>query len=656
MTNQYNFTYYKDARGRVKQASAATIDKVKRGILKGYTLVDPNSTEYQNLYNKTIKSAKFYQNSRYKDSGPVTIHNPYGPGGPRIEDITSADPNYSLMQSQLKSAQAYSSETGKRNEATGELLDQGGYATSASDPLMPANQTPQQSVGDKQGQAPTDTTTGMGTTDAQGKMQTVTFNGNEYEIGSPALAQAQAEAKMNPQGQNPEGQLQPIGNMTTPSLVDYLNSIGMDSSKQARAKLAEQNGIQNYAYTADQNTQLLKALRGKQPTMGSSSLSAGVSSGLSGGAISTDTSTPEGQSASNDLQSKIAQIEKAYGLSAKSNTPQGVIDVYKKFLDSQGTSSIKAEFDKALKAHTDLQNELDDKIADINDNPWLTEGVRVNQINKLKERYATKLDALTNEQTLYESMYEKGVQQAQFLTGELMTAQYHDQTMQIDAVNKAIEIAQKEYEAEAKLKEPATTDIAEYQYAKKQGYTGSFTDYQKEQANLKSGVGGLTPYQTQQTINQITSQFDNEPVVRNYNVVAEGYNFAQTLANKTNPTSADDQGLIYAFAKAMDPNSAVREGEYTTVQKYAQSFIQTGWANAQRLTQNVAFLTPEARQNMVATINSRYQASYQNYQNIQNEYQRRIDDAMAGGINGSLTNYAGAFDNSSSGSGGEWDF
>ena len=39
-----------------------------------------------------------------------------------------------------------------------------------------------------------------------------------------------------------------------------------------------------------------------------------------------------------------------------------------------------------------------------------------------------------------------------------------------------------------------------------------------------------------------------------------------------NPTSTNDQALIYAFAKAMDPTSSVREGEYATVQKYAQSF------------------------------------------------------------------------------------
>lgn len=171
----------------------------------------------------------------------------------------------------------------------------------------------------------------------------------------------------------------------------------------------------------------------------------------------------------------------------------------------------------------------------------------------------------------------------------------------------------------------------------------SFSDYQTEDANRKARQAGLTSGQTQSTINQIVNQFDNEPNVKTYNTVAEGYQFASTLANKKNPTSSDDQGLIYAFAKAMDPNSAVKEGEYITVQKYSQSFIQSGWANAERLAKNVAFLTPEARQNMLATITSKYQAAKKSYDNTYNEYNRRIEEAKTGEISGSLTDYASGY-------------
>jgi N-acetyl-anhydromuramyl-L-alanine amidase AmpD len=55
------------------------------------------------------------------------------------------------------------------------------------------------------------------------------------------------------------------GNMQTHSIVDYLDSIGQDSSQAARKKLAEQHGLQGYNYSAEQNLQLLGMLRSGQP-------------------------------------------------------------------------------------------------------------------------------------------------------------------------------------------------------------------------------------------------------------------------------------------------------------------------------------------------------------------------------------------------------
>lgn len=50
------------------------------------------------------------------------------------------------------------------------------------------------------------------------------------------------------------------------SLVDYLKSIGVDSSFTNRKKLAQTNGIKNYTGTASQNTALLNKLRGNKAT------------------------------------------------------------------------------------------------------------------------------------------------------------------------------------------------------------------------------------------------------------------------------------------------------------------------------------------------------------------------------------------------------
>ena len=187
----------------------------------------------------------------------------------------------------------------------------------------------------------------------------------------------------------------------------------------------------------------------------------------------------------------------------------------------------------------------------------------------------------------------------------------------------------------------------EYLLAKKDGFTGTYTDYQNADANRKarasgSGSGlGLTPNQINSTVNQIAGAFDNEPIVKNYNVLAEGKAFADSISNNTqNP--ADQQGLIYAFAKAMDPASVVREGEYATVQKYAQSWAQTFGFNAQRIFSNSPFLSSQAIANMKATINSKYQAARKNYDNVRSEYQRQIEGAYSGQPR-QITDYSKAF-------------
>ena len=66
----------------------------------------------------------------------------------------------------------------------------------------------------------------------------------------PGLAQSESAAK-------PTG-----GKYTGNSIVDYLASIGKDSSFASRKKLADQYGIKGYSGTSAQNTALLNAMRG----------------------------------------------------------------------------------------------------------------------------------------------------------------------------------------------------------------------------------------------------------------------------------------------------------------------------------------------------------------------------------------------------------
>ncbi|HBZ09102.1 MAG TPA: DUF3597 domain-containing protein [Bacillus bacterium] len=80
--------------------------------------------------------------------------------------------------------------------------------------------------------------------------------GNEVKVEAPKTQVGSAK----------EGPKKPTGGYTGDSIVDYLNSIKVDSSFANRTKLAAQHGISNYRGTAAQNLQLLNKLRASGKT------------------------------------------------------------------------------------------------------------------------------------------------------------------------------------------------------------------------------------------------------------------------------------------------------------------------------------------------------------------------------------------------------
>jgi hypothetical protein len=148
---------------------------------------------------------------------------------------------------------------------------------------------------------------------------------------------------------------------------------------------------------------------------------------------------------------------------------------------------------------------------------------------------------------------------------------------------------------------------------------------------------------TQGRVDRMSRGFDQLPLVKTTQKMSEAVAFANSLDPHTkNP--GDDQALIYAFAKAMDPDSVVREGEYATVQKYAQSWAESQGFNAARIFSNTTFLTPDARKNMKATIQQKFKAGKAQYDAARESYTGRINRATGREDGGDdLTDYGAAF-------------
>lgn len=172
------------------------------------------------------------------------------------------------------------------------------------------------------------------------------------------------------------------------------------------------------------------------------------------------------------------------------------------------------------------------------------------------------------------------------------------------------------------------------QRAAAQAYFNEDANRRRSIVNVNSGGGGLTPGQVNTTVNQIAGAFDNEPIVREYNTVASTLSALKNAG--TSPT--DDIQRVYAFAKIADPSSAVKEGEYKTIQDYSTALFKRIGINVSRAFDERGFLTDSARNSMSSTLNNILKAKQTAYDNVSKEYQRQIDDAYAGKPR-QLTNY-----------------
>ena len=153
-------------------------------------------------------------------------------------------------------------------------------------------------------------------------------------------------------------------------------------------------------------------------------------------------------------------------------------------------------------------------------------------------------------------------------------------------------------------------------------------------ATQKSVLQGI-PKEYLSSINQVSGSFENEPQIKGFQQIQAARNNIRSISNDTKNPS-DDQSLIYAFAKVMDPNSVVREGEYKTVQEYAQSLFNKYGTGMQQAFTGEGFLSKQARENIKKTIEGKYNVEKELYTNVRNQYAQKIDSLAGKNIGNEL--------------------
>mgnify|MGYP003472166713 CR=1 FL=1 len=232
----------------------------------------------------------------------------------------------------------------------------------------------------------------------------------------------------------------------------------------------------------------------------------------------------------------------------------------------------------------------------------------------------------------------------------------------VQQIKNTFTAVKKAYEKEALTSTSKSVSVQEYEYAKQNGYTGSFTDYQNEDANRKavssgSSSGGLTPYQQFQATQSIAKDTQNRTenareMSRQANMISSGYNAIVSSKDKKN-RSLQTQAIITSFNKILDPTSVVRESEYDRTSA-GQSLLQRLEGKVNNIAQGGAGVT-DATLKEASDIAKEYLKNSQ--ASVLAENQRAVAMANQFGLNSDFvtTSYSGG-GNSGSGGGGLYDF
>lgn len=124
-----------------------------------------------------------------------------------------------------------------------------------------------------------------------------------------------------------------------------------------------------------------------------------------------------------------------------------------------------------------------------------------------------------------------------------------------------------------------------------------------------------------------TTMLNTESNRFNNNKIVEQYANTQRLKKQVEGAGANaigDYGLLVAYAKATDPESIVKDGERTAVEKAATTISQNLKVKIGRVNKLVPFLSPEGRTQIKAELGNLFDSSEENYNNFRSETIKRL--------------------------------
>jgi len=119
---------------------------------------------------------------------------------------------------------------------------------------------------------------------------------------------------------------------------------------------------------------------------------------------------------------------------------------------------------------------------------------------------------------------------------------------------------------------------------------------------------------------KLRDDFMKSDLTKQFDKAKEGIDKVRALAASKSQGGANDVALIYAFMKAQDPGSVVKEGEFATAQKYSGSLYDMFGIKFDRIRGGSDMLTPEQRQSMIRAAETAFGSQEQSYSAFREQF------------------------------------
>jgi hypothetical protein len=132
-------------------------------------------------------------------------------------------------------------------------------------------------------------------------------------------------------------------------------------------------------------------------------------------------------------------------------------------------------------------------------------------------------------------------------------------------------------------------------------------------------------------IYKIGQDFNESPTVKEFNTLQGAVLKANDIVNRINKTggvAGDDMSLMVLLAKAQDPTTGVKEGEFNSIGDFYSNLPQKAksfFSSFYKATPE-GRLTPEARKKLISELNSLYNGNKEQYDNFKKFQAGKIRD------------------------------